>query len=122
MNLVAFSRRRFLQAVENGRAEYELSAKGICSDIRILIERLIEKDLIANVVQRFRRSVPTQNTIHELAKINSDDCQLLDDFMTKYSKYEHSQPAEAPVPIPEPDEIEGDLKTIINWLDDFKKR
>jgi len=107
---------------ENGRAAYEEVAKGICSDIRIIIERLIENDLLVDVVQRFRREVQTKNKIHKLAKINADDCKLLDDYMTKYSRYEHSQPPETPAPIPSPDEIENDLKVIIGWLEDFKKR
>ncbi len=107
---------------EDGRSEYEPIAKSICSDIRILIERLIENDLLADVVQRFRRSVQTMGKLHKLANINADDCKLLDGFMTKYSRYEHSQPAEAPVPIPDPDEIENDLKAIIEWLNDFNNR
>jgi hypothetical protein len=107
---------------EDGRSEYESIAKSICSDIRILIERLIENDLLADVVQRFRRSVQTVGKLHKLANISADDCILLDGYMTKYSKYEHSQPSEAPVSIPEPDEIEKDLKAIVDWLDEFKKR
>jgi wobble nucleotide-excising tRNase len=112
--------RKVLQEV--GRAEYESIAKGICSDIRIIIERLIENNLLADVVQRFRRSVQTMGKLHKLANISKDDCKLLDDYMTKYSRYEHSQPPEAPVPIPEPDEIENDLKILIDWLEEFKKR
>jgi energy-coupling factor transporter ATP-binding protein EcfA2 len=108
--------------LESGRVEYEYLAKGICCDIRILIERLIENDLLADVVQRFRRSVQTVGKIHYLAKINNDDCKLLDDYMTKYSKYEHSQPQETPVEIPDPDEIGNDIEIILSWLDDFKKR
>jgi hypothetical protein len=107
---------------DSGRVEYVYLAKGICSDIRILIERLIEIDLLADVVQRFRRSVQTMGKIHYLAKINNDDCKLLDDYMTKYSKYEHSQPQETPVEIPEPDEIGSDIETILDWLEGFKKR
>jgi hypothetical protein len=34
---------------------------------------------------------------------------MIDELMTKYSRYEHSQPNEAPVPLPEPDEIADDL-------------
>jgi hypothetical protein len=112
--------RKVLQ--EDGKAEYDNTAKGICSDVRILIERIIENDLLADVVKRFRRSVQTQGKIHRLANINSEDCKLLDDYLTLYSKYEHSQPDEAPVSMPEPDEIEKDLKDILSWLDDFKKR
>ncbi len=107
---------------EVGRAEYEESAKGICRDIRILIERIIENDLLSDVIQRFRREVQTKNKINNLAKINADDCKLLDDYMTEYSKYEHSQPYETPVPMPEPAKIESDLKYIITWLNGFKAR
>jgi len=46
----------------------------------------------------------------------------LDEYMTKYSKYEHSQPYETPVQIPDPDEIENDIDTILTWLIDFKGR
>ena len=107
---------------EVGKVEYEETAKGICRDLRILIERIIENDLLSDVVQRFRREVQTKNKIHNLARINADDCKLLDDYMTEYSKYEHSQPYETPVPMPEPDKIESDLKNIITWLNDFKAR
>lgn len=107
---------------ESGGADYEIFAKGICTDIRILIERLIENDLLSDVVQRFRREVQTKNKIHKLAKIDTDDCKLLDNYMTKYSKYEHSHPSEAPVLLPYPDQIEKDLKDILSWLEDFKKR
>jgi len=107
---------------EQGRTEYEPLAKGICSDIRILIERIIEVDLLSDVIQRFRRAVHTQNKIQKLAKIDTDDCKLLDEYMTKYSKYEHSQPYETPVQIPDPDEIENDIDTILTWLIDFKGR
>jgi energy-coupling factor transporter ATP-binding protein EcfA2 len=107
---------------EQGQAEYDLLAKGICGDIRILIERLIEIELLADVVQRFRRSVQTMGKLHKLANINVDDCKLLDDYMTKYSKYEHSQPAETPEQMPNPDEIETDINLIAGWLDEFKNR
>jgi hypothetical protein len=107
---------------ETGKEEYELLAKGICSDFRILLERFIENDLLADVVQRFRRSVNTIGKIHKLANIKKEDCQLFDDFMTKYSKYEHSQSNELPVDLPLPDEFKEDMEKIKAWLDEFKKR
>jgi energy-coupling factor transporter ATP-binding protein EcfA2 len=103
-------------------AEYEMHAKAICSDFRIIIERLIENDLLSDVVQRFRRSIITKNKIHELSKIAAADCQYFDDLMTKYSKYEHSQPPEAPVSLPQPEELEKDIKKALAWVDEFKKR
>ncbi|WP_201318510.1 AAA family ATPase [Paenibacillus sp. EPM92] len=108
--------------LENGRTEYDLLAKGICSDFRILIERFIENDLLGDVVQRFRRSVNTLNKIHKLAYISVEDCKLFEEFMTKYSAYEHSQSYETPVMLPEPDELKNDMERIKAWLGDFKKR
>jgi energy-coupling factor transporter ATP-binding protein EcfA2 len=107
---------------DKGKAEYDLYAKGICTDVRILIERLVEDTLLNNVVRRFRRAVQTQNKIGGLAKIRPEDCQLIDEFMTKYSRYEHSQPSEAPVPLPEPDEIAADLTRLQEWLKAFSER
>lgn len=107
---------------EDGRTEYDMLAKGICSDFRILLERFIEAELLADVVQRFRRSITTQGKIHKLARINNEDCKMFEDLLTKYSKYEHSQSYEMPVSLPEPDEIKEDMETIKNWVFEFKKR
>lgn len=107
---------------EQGRIEYDLLAKGICSDFRILIERFIENDLLGDVVQRFRRSVNTMGKIHKLAQISVEDCKLFEELMTKYSTYEHSQSYETPVILPEPEELKDDMERIKIWLDDFKKR
>jgi ABC-type cobalamin/Fe3+-siderophores transport system ATPase subunit len=107
---------------DNGKAEYDLHAKGICSDVRILLERLVEDTLLNEVVRRFRRAVQTQNKIGGLAKIKPEDCQMIDEFMTKYSRYEHSQPDEAPVPLPEPDEVAADLTRLQVWLKEFSER
>ena len=107
---------------ENGKAEYDIHAKAICSDVRILVERLVEDTLLNEVVRRFRRAVQTQNRIGGLAKIKPEDCQMIDEMMTKYSRYEHSQPNEAPVPLPEPDEIAADLTRLQIWLKEFSER
>lgn len=107
---------------ESGQSEYELIAKGICSDIRITLERLIENDLLADVIQRFRRPITTQGKLHKLAKITLEDCKFIDDLMTKYSQYEHSQPNESPIPLPNPDNLEEDLKKLKLWREEFEKR
>jgi energy-coupling factor transporter ATP-binding protein EcfA2 len=107
---------------ETGRSEYMVHAKALCSDIRITIERLIENDLLADVVQRFRRPINTKGKLHKVAKIISNDCEYIDTMMTKYSQYEHAQPGEAPIELPEPDELEQDLKELKAWLDEFSGR
>jgi len=107
---------------DEGRQSYEPIAKEICSEIRIAVERMVEVHLLNDVVHRFRRAVQTQNRIDKLAKIKPEDCKLIDDFMTKYSRYEHSQSNETPTPPPDADEIEQDLNQIKTWLDEFKRR
>jgi hypothetical protein len=107
---------------ETGRSEYMVHAKALCSDIRITIERLIENDLLADVVQRFRRPINTKGKLHKVAKIISNDCEYIDEMMTKYSRYEHAQPEEASIELPEPDELEQDLKGLKAWLDEFSGR
>lgn len=107
---------------EDGREAYELLARALCSDFRILLERMIEYELMSDVVQRYRRAINTMGKISNLAKISEADCKYFDDLMTKYSRYEHSQPLEAPVPLPEPDELETDFNALKDWLSEFKKR
>jgi energy-coupling factor transporter ATP-binding protein EcfA2 len=106
----------------NGKAEYDAYAKGICSDARILVERLVEDILLNDVVRRFRRAVHTQNKIGGLARIKPEDCQMIDELMTKYSRYEHSHSREAPVELPGPDEIATDLTRLQTWLKEFSQR
>lgn len=112
--------RRFLG--ERGHEAYYPLAKAICSDLRILTERLVEWDLLSDVIQRHRRAVKTMGKIGGLAKITTEDCNLIDEFMTKYSAFEHSQPAEAPVELPTPDQLEADINRLLAWQAEFRAR
>ena len=107
---------------EEGQIAYAPLAKAICSDFRILLERMIECELLADVVQRFRRAVNTQGKLDKLARITAEDCKFFDNMMTKYSRYEHSQPNEAPVAPPAPDELKADLEALRDWRVDFVNR
>jgi energy-coupling factor transporter ATP-binding protein EcfA2 len=107
---------------EDGSEAYYPYGKALCSDIRILVERIVELDFLADVIQRYRRAVNTMGKVQKLAKINKEDCEIVDDFMTRYSRYEHSQPTETPIEIPEPDEIEKDIDKLLEWLTEFNKR
>lgn len=105
-----------------GYDEYYPHGKMLCSDIRIVVERIVECDFLADVVQRYRRAINTMGKVDKLAKIKKEDCDLINDFMTKYSYYEHSQPGETPIEIPDPSLIEKDVDTLLAWLDEFNKR
>ncbi|MBF0262092.1 MAG: hypothetical protein HQL97_09700 [Magnetococcales bacterium] len=107
---------------EEGQTAYAPLAKAICSDFRILLERMIECELLADIVQRFRRAITTQGKLDKLARITEADCKLFDDMMTKYSRHEHSQPNEAPVVSPTPDELKADLESLRAWRTEFVQR
>jgi len=106
--------------IEDG--EYEKEAKALCRDIRILIEHIVETDLLAGVVRRYNPEVQTKNKIEHLAKITMEDCKFIDNMMTAYSRYEHSQPEEAPVELPTPEELERDLTAIADFIESVQKR
>lgn len=107
---------------EKGHESYSWWVKGVCSNTRITIEKVIEFDLLADVVQRFRRPIRTQGKLHNVAKVTPEDCTYIDELMTKFSRYEHSQPNEVPVSPPEPDELEADLKQLEQWRKEFVGR
>ncbi|MCY4210416.1 MAG: hypothetical protein OXE97_05115 [Gammaproteobacteria bacterium] len=105
-----------------GQEAYEPKAKSLCSDFRIIIENVVERELLADIIQRHRRAVNTKGKIDKLAKIQDKDCKYLDKLMTEYSRYEHSQPLEAPVSLPCPEKMEQDFKKLMDWINEFKKR
>lgn len=107
---------------EYGTDAYYPLGKSICSDFRILLERMVEFVLLADVVQRHRRAVNTLGKIQNLVKITTKDCALIEELMTKYSSYEHSQSSEAPVELPEPDDLKADIERLIAWNSEFLKR
>lgn len=107
---------------EHGAVAYYPLGKSICSDFRILLERMVEFVLLADVIQRHRRAVNTLGKIKNLVKITTTDCGLIEELMTKYSSHEHSQSSEAPVELPEPDELKADIDRLIAWHSEFTKR
>ena len=101
---------------------YKEAAKSICSEFRRVLERTVEDDLLNCVVKRHRRSVTTDNRICDLAKIKLCDCKFIDNLMTKYSCFEHSQSDEVPVNLPQEAELRQDLEGLKAWREEFKGR
>jgi len=108
-------------AEQGDSAGHDSAVKSVCGDLRILVERLVEKDMFDGVIERFRRSIQTQQ-IKSLTKITVKDCALIDEMMTKYSRFEHSQPDELPAQPPGLKELAEDIDFILAWIDDFKAR
>ena len=103
-------------------SEYSDAVEKICKQFRICVERTVEDELLFGMVKRFRRSIQTLNKTAKLALIDSNDCKMIDDMMTKYSAMEHSQPDETPSYCYPIDEINDDINKFVNWLDSFKKK
>lgn len=106
----------------DGTEAYYPLAKAICSDFRIIVERIVEFVFLSDVIQRHRRDVKTKGKIKGLLKIKESDCEMIDDLMCRYSCYEHSQTAESPIDVPSPDDLKNDIKTLLAWHDEFKRR
>ncbi|MCY3933402.1 MAG: hypothetical protein OXH70_16970 [Acidobacteria bacterium] len=64
----------------------------------------------------------TQGKLHKVARVQPADCELIEEMMTKYSRYVHAQPGESPVVLPGSDELEGDLASLKEWLAEFSER
>lgn len=58
----------------------------------------------------------------KLSNISLGDCQFIDDLMTRYSAFEHSQSNENPVEVPDEADLRKDLEALKKWRDDFKKQ
>lgn len=106
-----------------GEAEsYDLLAKSICSDFRIIVERTVEVVMLNSVVLRFRREVMTKGLLRQVSNVTQEDCDLIDDLMTRYSVYEHSQADDLPAVPPELAQLEADMKSLADWMDGYSKR
>lgn len=107
---------------QEGADAYRALASGLCSEIRILLERTVENDLLNAIVIRYRNSVTTDNKLADLTKITLEDCRFIDELMTKYSTLVHSQSTENPIDIPEHEELSDDLQKLKDWREGFSKR
>jgi hypothetical protein len=67
-----------------------------------------------------RRPIPSRSDARDSSSV--EDCEFIDQMMTKYSRYEHAQSSEAPVELPEPDELAENVKLLKNWRDTLEQR
>jgi len=103
------------------RAIYERQAKYTYGLLREAWERAVEEVLLGSVVERYRRGVQTQQA-RKLADITEQDCDELEQGMSKASQLVHDQAAAEGVPVPEPAELLDDIQALDRWVDRIRRR
>lgn len=78
--------------------------------------------MLNSVVLRFRREVMTKGLLRQVSNVTQEDCDLIDDLMTRYSVYEHSQADDLPAVPPELAQLEADMKSLADWMEGYSKR
>ncbi len=117
--------KRMNQAADLGQTDpaiYYQLAQGVCSEYRKLLERCVEDVLLSGVVKRHRQSVTTQNKLLSLSVIDMGDCKFIDEKMSAFSHFEHSQSQERAGAVPEPDVLKSHLKDLREWIAAFRKK
>ncbi len=107
---------------KEGFEAYLPHARYLCAEIRILIERMVENDLLGTIVERHRRAINTKDKLLDLTVINEEDCLLIERMMSRYSTFVHAQSFELPGELPLPEEFAADLATLSEWSENLKKR
>lgn len=101
---------------------YRKDVSFLSKEIRILLEKVVENDLLCGIVRRYIPDIQTKGKINKLAQIPQEDCIFIDKMMSDYSKYEHSAPDETPIELPDPSEIEQDLKALLEMIKKIQTR
>ena len=103
--------------------KYEKDAQYIYGLLREAWERGFEEVLLGGAVERYRNSVETQRA-RQLADISEGDCRALDAGMTKSSRWlsGHDQAPAENAPVPDPQELEDDIKALEDWIGEIRKR
>lgn len=98
--------------LQNGhKRESDEKIQVACKEIRIVIENIIEHNLLGGIVRRYNK-VMRSKLVKNLFKIDQQDCESIDNLMSKYSFSEHSQSEEKPHCPLSIEEIDGDIEKL----------
>lgn len=110
------------KAAKEGDEEHQRQLTTKCyGQLRLGWERCIEEVLLNGAVQRFGEGVLTQRL--KGVTVTDDDYREIDAGMTKSSKFEHDAAAAVGrLPIPDPDELSGDIERLATWRESLDRR
>lgn len=119
LNSLINNKLKKLKGMDQLSEEYKCLFHNICQDFRNVVEKSVEDILLNGIVKRFRRDIQTKNKLSKLAKITQSDCEMFDDFMTRYSYYDHSMSDETPLVELSFEDLEGDLNKLKSWIEEY---
>jgi hypothetical protein len=95
------------------RERYEKEAVYIYGRLREAWERAVEEVLLAGTVERYRRSIQTQQ-VGLLSEIKPEECAAVEAGMTKSSRWlaGHDKAGAENPRVPEPDELKADIEAL----------
>jgi hypothetical protein len=112
---------REIQEMDPYSREYQDACSRVSQQLRICVERSVEDILLQQMVKRFSRRIMT-GKLMRLDRITSDDCNMIDSMMTKYSFNEHSQPEDSPLIQMDLAETTADIKAFVAWIKEYNKK
>lgn len=106
-----------------GPDAYEPVAREIYGLLREAWERAVEETLLNGVIVRFGIAIQTQR-LKKIPDITDSDIDMIVNGMTKASRFlrGHDEPASVNESVPNPDEIEGDVKLLADFVSAINKR
>jgi ABC-type lipoprotein export system ATPase subunit len=108
---------------EGNQDAYEYRAKYLYGLLREAWERAVEEILLNGLVERYRPSVQTQK-LAKLSDITEEDCQTVENAMSKCSTWlpGHDQAAAARAPVPRATELKLDIESLDAWVRTVRTR
>ena len=92
-----------------------------CQKFRNLVEQSIEVVLFFGIVKRFDKNISTKK-IKWASQISEDDCKFIDDYMSEYSMFDHSQSDEKPQSDISFEKLISDYNCLVKFCEEIKKR
>lgn len=108
---------------QQGPEAYEPEARRIYGRLREAWERAVEEVLLNGVVIRFDRAIHTQQ-LNRLNDITDEDIQMINEGMTKSSRFleGHDEAGAVADPVPSPDELRQDINNLETWVGQVHQR
>jgi len=120
--------KKLLQDVEKlhrdgHQSAYEREASMIYGYLREAWERGLEEVLLGGLVERYRPGVQTKHVM-DISDITTEDCKAVETAMTKCSRWliGHDEAAAARAAVPEPTELQADIRALEQWVNAIKNR